>query len=83
MSTDLKPHIIIAASLLVTGILLFTASIILIIAHCKSKKMKKSQTDEESGFGNLSKKSEIISNNTRYMRKCFISKVDKYSKKFF
>ncbi len=34
VSVNLKPHIIIAASLLATGVLLFIASIILTIAHC-------------------------------------------------
>ena len=72
VAVDLKPHIIIAVSLLVTGILFFTASIILIIAYCKSKKTKISETDEESGNGNSSRKSGMTSNNTRYVMKMFM-----------
>ncbi len=72
VAVDLKPHIIIAVSLLVTGILFFTASIILVIAYCKSKKMKISETDEESGNVNSSRKSGMTSNNIRYVMRMFI-----------
>ncbi len=66
---NLRPHIIIAASLLVTGILLMIASIIMIIAYCKNKKMKISQTDEESG--NRSFSDGTVPNNIRYIIKMF------------
>ncbi len=72
VAVDLKPHIIIAASLLVTGILFFTASIILVSAYCKSKKMKISETDEESGNVNSARKSGMTSNNIRYVMRMFI-----------
>ncbi len=41
---NLRPNIIIAASLLVTGILLMIASIIMIVAYCETKKMKMEQS---------------------------------------
>ncbi len=65
-------YLTICILILVTGILFFTASIILIIAYCKSKKMKISETDEESGNENSSRKSGMTSNNIRYVMRMFI-----------
>ena len=59
---NLRPHIIIAASLLVTGTLLMIASIIMIIAYCKTKKMKISQTDKESGNRSFSDNGAVPNN---------------------
>ncbi len=80
MSVNLKPHnIIIAASLLATGVLFFIASIVLTIAHCRSKKVKISETDEESGNESLSRKSGMSSNNIRYVMIIFKIDVDYYT----
>ncbi len=59
---NLIPHIIISTSLLVTGILLMVASILMKIAYCKTKKMKKSQTDEESGNRSFSDNGAVPNN---------------------
>ncbi len=79
MSVNLRPHIIIAASLLATGVLFFIASIVLIIAHCRSKKVKISETDEESGNESLSRKNGMSSNNIRYVMIIFKIDVDYYT----
>ncbi len=79
MSVNLKTHTIIAASLLATGVLFFIASIILIIAHCRSKKVKISETDEESGNESLSRKSGMSSNTIMYVMKILKIDVDYYT----
>ena len=79
VSVNSKPHIIIAASLLATGVFFFIASIILIIAHCRSKKVKISETDEESGNESLSRKSGMSSNNIKYVMKILKIDVDYYT----